>query len=303
MGRSDDTGTRPSARLPPLLMLSAFEAVGRTGSMRRAAADMHVSHTLVSRQVRQLEAWLAVKLVDSGPRGVTLTAEGQRLFAGLSTGFAQIAETIGALRPAGQRRSLRVWCMPGLAARWLAPRLSAINALVPQAELLMRAIDRLPDFRHHEADVMIAYGETAELPAGALLLQRPRMFPVAAPDWLRRHGPVTTLATLAQSPLIHEESQRQWAGWFAALGVALARDLSGPRLWDANLGLDAAIAGQGIALASVLTAGDEIAAGRLVELLSTEVRLGGYYLIVAPDHQQDPAVRRLAAWLRESMAG
>lgn len=286
--------------VPPLILIRAFEAVGRTGSMRRAAADIHVSHTVVSRHVRNLEAWLGVKLLDAGPHGSTLTPEGTRLFAGVNRGLQLIARAVQDLRPEVTQRTLRVWCMPGLATRWLAPRLSAIREALPGVSIILRAIDRLPDFRHHEADVMIAYGAAKAFGPHALPLVRPRMFPVTTPRWLAGH-PVVSVAGLPSPHLIHEESDQQWRDWFSAVGVKPRGPLEGPRLWDANLGLDAALAGQGIALASRLTAGDEIEAGRLVEVLRSNVRLGGYYLLTSPDRKDDPAVRKFQLWLRNAM--
>jgi DNA-binding transcriptional LysR family regulator len=288
-------------RLPPLTMVRAFEAVGRTGSMRRAAEDIHVSHTVVSRHVRNLEAWIGVKLLDAGPRGVALTPEGMRFFKSVSEGLNLIASAALELRPMPRRRSLRLWCMPGLATRWLAPQLSAIDAMLPGVEIVLRAIDRLPDFRHHEADLMIAFGNEKELPQGAVLLAHPRMFPVASPEWLARKPAPASVAGLARSPLIHEENHVQWKAWLAAAGISLDEVLLGPRLWDANLGLDAAIAGQGVALASQLTAGAEIASGRLVELFDTDIKLGGYFLLISPDCVDDPLVRRFETWLRAAM--
>lgn len=289
-------------RLPPLIMVRAFEAVGRTGSMRRAAEDISISHTVVSRHVRNLEAWMGVKLVDAGPRGAALTPEGARFYRSVSQGLEMIASAALELRPPPQQRSLRLWCMPGLATRWLAPRLSAIGDMLPGVEVVLRAIDRVPDFKHHEADLMIAFGAPSTMPAGALPLVRPRMFPVASPDWLRARPALKNVGDLAGSPLIHEESHAQWQAWLTAAGVSAGAGLLGPRLWDANLGLDAAIAGQGVALASRLTAGEEIRSGRLMELFDTSIQLGGYYLLIAPERLGDPLVGRFEGWLRDAMS-
>lgn len=288
--------------LPRLIMVRAFEAVGRTGSMRKAAVDIHVSHTVVSRHVRNLEAWIGVKLVDAGPHGATLTREGERFYADVSRAFQLMARSVRELRPVRQKKSLRVWCMPGLATRWLAPRLSVIQDLLPGVEIVVRAIDRLPDFKHHEADVMITYASNTKSVTGeAILLTRPRMFPVVSPRWSAHQALPPSLEALSKSELIHEEDHEQWRSWFAAVGIKPSATLDGPRLWDANLGLDAAIAGQGIALASRLTATDEISAERLVELFETDVRLGAYYLLISPERKKDPAARKFQRWLRANM--
>lgn len=284
-------------RLPPLILLRAFEAVGRMGSMRKAADDIGVSHTVVSKHVRNLEHWLGLKLVQAGPRGVVLTPQGETLFASVSRAFRIIANTTAELRPAARRASLRIWCMPGLATRWLTPRLSAIEQAMGDVDISLRAIDRPPNFAEGEADVMIGFGNLDALPETARRLIWPRMFPVASPGWIAAHGAPRDLAALAEAPLVHEESRQQWTDWFEAMGYRLRGELRGPRLWDANLGYDAAMAGQGIALVTRLTAGAEIDDGRLVELLDSQVRLGGYYLLTAPSRRDDPVLARFEAWL------
>jgi LysR family transcriptional regulator, glycine cleavage system transcriptional activator len=288
-------------KMPPLVMVRAFEAAARTGSMRKAANDIGVSHTVISRHVRNLEAWAGRKLLVTGPRGTILTQEGAIFHRAVSQAFQMIAAAAVELRPGTRKGMLRIWAMPGLATRWLAPRLSEIERTLAGAEILLRAIDRLPDFSKSEADVMIGYGAQEDLPAGAAWLLHPRMFPVASKVWVARNGKPKDLAELSRLPLIHEESRQQWITWFKLAGFALKRPLKGPLLWDANMALDAALAGQGIALGSRLTAGQEIDCGNLVELLSTRVGLNGYYLHIRPERARDPIVDRLRVWLRNGL--
>lgn len=293
---------RDTPQLPPLILLRAFEAVARMGSMRKAAEDIGVSHTVVSRHVRNLEHWLGRRLVEATPRGVVLTAQGETLHAAVSRAFGIIANTTAELRAVSRRGALRIWCMPGLATRWMTPRLSALEAAMGDVDISLRSIDRSPDFAADEADVMIGFGNFDALPDAARPLVRPRMFPVASPGWIAGHGLPTDLATLARAPLIHEDSRQQWADWFDAMGFRPAGELRGPRLWDASLGFDAALVGQGIALASRLTAGTEIDEGRLVELLESDVQLGGYYLLVAPQRRGDALIARFESWLSVNLA-
>lgn len=295
------TAGKPRGRLPPLGMLRAFEAAGRLSSMRKAAQDVGLSHTVVSRHIRNLEAWLGTRLVSAGPRGIQLTQDGRRLLDTVSQAFDLIAGTVGEFRPASPRGVFRIWCMPGLATRWLTPRLSEIEHLQPGVEIVLRASDTAPDFSRFEADLMIGFGDMKDLPAGAVPLVHPRMFPVVSPDWARDNPVPRTYAELAKGPLIYEESRQQWLDWFAAVGFTPREPLTGPRLWNANLGLDAALAGQGIALATRLNTADEIAAGRLIELFDTEIRLGGYYLMAPPERRTDPILSRFRSWIQRSV--
>jgi len=293
---------RPLAgRLPPLIMLRAFEATGRTGSMRKAASDIGISHTVVSRHIQNLEEWMGWKLLTATPRGITLTPEGETLFAATASAFQSIAGVAAQLRSKAGTDELHIWCTPGFATRWLTPRIAEIRENIASGEVLLRAADRAPDFSRGEADVMIGFGDYDQLPDQAMPLLQPRMFPVASPAWLDKHGVPGAIAELTRLPLIHEESYSQWTNWFQKAGVLLNSSLAGPRLWDANLGFDAALAGQGIALTSNFLVAREILEGRLVELFETDIRVGGYYLLTSARNRQDTRVVRFREWLEHSI--
>lgn len=290
-------------RLPPLTMLRAFEAVGRLASMRRAADDLGVCHTAVSRHVRNLEAWFGARLVEAGPRGVRLTEAGERLHRAARDGFALIAEATAALRPnLPPRTQARLWCAPGVAARWLTPRLASLEAALPGVAIALRATVDLPDPALNEAEAAIAFGEIPPAGYDAVELERSRIFPVASPEWIASHPPIADLADLARRPLIHEDSTEQWRRFLRLAGHEPTRALAGPRLWYASSAHEAALAGQGVALATRLQAADDMRAGRLVELLATDVTLGSYWFLAAPARGRDPVVARLRRWFEREVA-
>lgn len=293
---------RPLAgRLPPLTMLRAFEATGRTGSMRKAASDIGISHTVISRHIQNLEAWIGWKLLVAGPRGVSLTPEGQALYAASSAAFQSIASVSAQLRSKAGSDELHIWCAPGLATRWLIPRLQDIRGAISSGEVLLRAADHLPDFTRGEADLMIGFADFDNLPDGAIRLMQPRMFPVASPAWLEKNGMLASLSDLTRLSLIHEESYAQWTRWFQQAGVSIDGALTGPRLWDANLGFDAALADQGVALTSNLLVASEIKQGRLVELFDTDIRVGGYFLLTPRSNHQDDRIIRFKNWIERTI--
>ena len=285
-----------------MIMLRAFEATGRTGSMRKAAHDIGISHTVISRHIQNLEAWLGWKLLSAGPRGIILTPEGQSLYSATAAAFQSIAGVAAQLRSKAGKDELHIWCAPGLATRWLIPRLADIREAISSGEVLMRAADRVPDFTRGEADLMIGFGDFDNLPDRAIPLLQPRMFPVASPAWLAKHGMPETLEELTRLPLIHEESYAQWSSWFRLAGVNIADGLTGPRLWDANLGFDAALAGQGVALTSNLMVAREIEEGRLVELFDTDIRVGGYFLLTPASNSQDDRIARFKTWIERTIS-
>lgn len=271
--------------------------------MRKAASDIGISHTVVSRHLQNLEAWAGWKLLNAGPRGVTLTTEGQALFTVTTAAFQSISDIAGQLRSTAGADELHIWSVPGLANRWLIPRLHDIKQAVSSGEVLIRSSAQFPDFSLGEADIMIGFGIFDQLPDHAVPLIQPRMFPVVSPSWLEQHGKPETIEELTKLPLIHEESYSQWTRWFRLAGIDIDKALRGPRLWDANLGFDAAMTGQGVALTSRLLTSKEIAEGRLLELFSTDIRVGGYYLLMPGVRSGDPRIQRFKDWLSATLQG
>lgn len=300
-GNDEDLSFR--GRLPPLGMLRAFESTCRTGSMRRAAQDLGVDHTVVSHHMRNLQAWMRCKLFDAGPRGVSMTDEGKVLFEAVKRGFTEIALASAEIRPSPYVKRLLVSCTPGLATRWLTPRLSEIEALLEGVEFSLQTSDNPDsvDDGSHKACLVIGFNYRGNWPAGAQPLVRPRMFPVASPSWIRQHGHPASLKALSQRPLIHEAGSRQWGDWFRSNGLALKQRLTGPTLSNAALGLDAAIAGQGVALTTRLMAGDDLDSKRLTELFSTDIYLGEYYISVPQTTANVGFSNAFLRWLKSEL--
>ena len=152
-----------------------------------------------------------------------------------------------------------------------------------------------PDLLAGEADAKIVFREnfTPDEGLAAELVMRPRVFPVASPAFLDRFSGSDLLAM----PLIHEESTEQWEQWLDAAGRAIMAPLKGMRLWHAHLAIEAARLGQGVALANEALVADEIASGTLVEIGSSDVRLGGYYLVATARRWDDADIQAVRAWL------
>ncbi|TGQ13596.1 MULTISPECIES: LysR substrate-binding domain-containing protein [unclassified Mesorhizobium] len=123
----------------------------------------------------------------AGPRGIFLTRDGQQFQSAVSLAFGLIVGAAESLRSTKRKGTLRIWCMPGLATRWLTPRLSQIEGLLPQVEIVLRASDEAPNLEQSEADVMIGFGDLDNLPPDAVRIAHPRMFPVARPEWVAKN--------------------------------------------------------------------------------------------------------------------
>jgi len=276
--------------------------VARLGGTRRAGEDLNVSHTVVSRHLHNLEAWAGVRLVERDGRGIVLTAEGRRYYERIAKGFDLIAAATEELSPRGGSGEMRIVCVPGLAVRWLTRRLADLEAALPGVDIVLQPTDRSPDFAKGEADAEIGFNLKPQPGLTLVELAMPRFFPVASPVFVARRGPFAGPADVAAAPLIHEESREQWRQWLAAAGLDPVPPLHGPRLWHADAAIEAALQGQGIALANRLLVGDDLAAGRLVEVLKTDIRLGPYGLRGPAAAWEGRSMGRLRNWLASALA-
>jgi DNA-binding transcriptional LysR family regulator len=265
-------------RLPPLKALRAFEAVARFGNVRRAADALAVDHTVVSRHLRVLQQWLGIRLVNTSPQGVTLTPNGKKYAERISAALEQISFASNELQESVNARQLVVWCIPGFATQWLLPRLPDFSRIYPDIDIVLRPTEAIPDFDKHEADAKIHYGHLHTSGLTSVVLAHTRVYAVAAPHWVARHPHIQEPKDLLTAPLIHEDTRDQWRDWFLACGV-VPGTLQGPRLWHANVAIEAAIHGQGVALANELIAAPSLLSGELQIVTSAAPALDPYVLI------------------------
>lgn len=284
--------------LPPLVALRAFEAVGRLGSVGRAADELCVSHSVVSRHVSNLEQRLGVTLFAPQGRSIVLTPAGAAYLSRITRAFDAIGQATEELTPKVSSQ-LEIWCVPGLANRALLRHLTGLEAALPGSEIRLQPTLSRPDLAAGQADAEIVYLFEPETRPGcrAALIARPRVFPVASPFLLARFPEADRLDRLPSLPLIHEESTEQWERWLEAAGEPAQSGLRGMRLWHAHLAIEAARLGQGVALANDFLVADEIGGGGLVEIGATEVRLGGYYIVAAENRWNEAGIQAIREWL------
>jgi LysR family transcriptional regulator, glycine cleavage system transcriptional activator len=294
--------------LPPFAALRAFEAFGRHGRVRRTATALGVSHAIVSRHLAALEDWLGTMLIDRVHGG--LTPAGADYHALISPAFDQLCSATERMRgDAGTR--LQVWSMPGLAYHWLTSRLPDFGRRHPGLAVTLRPSDAPPDLSRHEAHADLRWWRDMDL-AGSehpaitrVPAIRPRVFPVARPDapWLAPHR-IDRPADLLALPLLHEEDDIEWQIWFAAQGVTIPLPPPAARLWQGHMTLVAARDGQGVALTNGFLAGEDLAAGRVIELGAGNpafrpVSLGAYYLTTHQASGRTRPLQQFSAWLTD----
>ncbi|NQE62799.1 LysR substrate-binding domain-containing protein [Caulobacter sp. RHG1] len=297
---------------PPFTALRAFAAVGEFGGIRKAAAVLELDHAAVSRHLRSLEVWAGVPLVERGVNGGKLTPDGAKFHARITAALHDIAAASADLLGAADEPTLQISCIPGLASNWLLGRLSDFRQAHPEIQLVLRPSDTAPDFTRRDMDADIRYVIDAapdRPPAGEIetvQLGRPPVLAVASPARLDILGEPQTAADLLKGPLLHEENARQWTAWFLANGVSVGPDLSGHKLWQAHLAVDAARRGEGLALANAFLVGDDFKAGRLVDLGARvgaqPIVMGAYVFSARRDRWRTPALLAFRRWLVKEAA-
>ena len=287
-----------STRLPSLNALRAFEAAARHGSLSQAAAELHVTHSAVSHQIKALEAELGVPLFRRVGRGVEANAVGQQLEAALSDAFARIGRAVLQARHGDRAGILTVSVEPSFAVRWLVLRLGRFRSANPEIDLRLSATGELADFSREDVDAAIRHGRGGWPGLEAERLMDARVFPVCSPGLLANGPPLSRPEDLRHHTLLHEDNEHYWREWLTAAGAAEVEVGRGPRFDDGHLALAAAGAGQGVALTDDALAAAELADGRLVRLFATEIGTDkAYWLVYPPAAATRPKVAAFRAWL------
>lgn len=302
-----------SSRLPPLASLRAFEAAARHLSFARAAEDLLVTPGAVSQQVKLLEDWLGVALFRRLPKGVLLTDAGQLYGGELREVFARLAAASERVRRYAASPVLTISTSPSLGARWLIPRLGEFRGRHPDIDVRIEVNPAPTDFTRENVDVAIRQGPGPSWPGlHADLLFPHVVFPVCSPRLLEGGAPLRSPADLARFTLLHEDPwidslgrlhDITWSAWLAAVGVEGVDASRGLHFALSHMSLQAALAGQGVALASQVLAGEDLRAGRLVRPLPQQVKAGTSYWFVCPEGAVTrPRIAAFRAWLLEAAA-
>jgi LysR family glycine cleavage system transcriptional activator len=286
----------------PLQALRTFVEVGQRKSVKAAAQALHVTPGAVSQQIRVLEDRLGVVLLERERLGMRLTEAGASVFPRLREAFLQIDQAMHDLESTKARRSLTVSTVATFAASWLVPRLGRFKQLHPDIEIRVEATSELVDLRRDRVDVALRHGLGDYPGLEVLPLMAPVLTPVASPGFLKAHGAVIHEAGDCLSyPLLHDGDRADWPLWLKAHGVADdMRAERGSAFDDDFLLIRAAEAGQGLALVPQAYAQEEIAAGRLIQVLDKPwpARFA-YYAVTRPGAADRPEVRAFLEWIRE----
>ncbi|MFJ4374620.1 transcriptional regulator GcvA [Pseudomonas japonica] len=286
-----------SERLPSLNALRVFEVVARQLNFRRAAEELGVTQGAVAQQIRGLEADLEIRLFERLPRSLALTDAGRGYQASIRRAFELIAEATRALRP--EPLHLTISVTPTFASKWLIPRLPDFTAAWPHIDLRVLATERLSSFHTDAVDLAVRFGQPPFGPGlETRLLFEQGIVAVASPALLERLGRPATLADLQRFALLHD-AHNAWSQFCQQVfGQALPAAAQNLRFNQTSLAIDAAVAGQGLALASRLFVQADIDAGRLLRVFDKVLRADAGFYLVAPRKARNEATLALVQdWL------
>jgi LysR family transcriptional regulator, glycine cleavage system transcriptional activator len=287
--------------LPPLTALRAFEAAARHKSFKLAADELHVTPSAVSHAVAALEEFLGVKLFHRRVRRLLLTDAGGAYLAPLTRAFDAIGAATHEISARKRADLVTLASMPTFARVWLMPRLKTFLVAHPDVDLRVRAAVDFTEMMADDVDAAIAYGRGGWHDLVVDRLVEERMVPLCSPALRNGTPPLHAPADLARHTLIHTETKLvTWAMWLEAVGVEGADAHRGPRFNRADLALEAASTGLGVALDNPLFARSHLARGSLVVPFDPSVALhdlGGYYLVCRPEKTTLPKVEAFRRWI------
>ncbi|MEX8518961.1 MAG: LysR substrate-binding domain-containing protein [Leptothrix sp. (in: b-proteobacteria)] len=289
--------------LPPVTNLQAFEAVARRRSFALAAAELHLTASAISHQVARLEAHLGVRLFERSAHGVRLSSVGEQYLARVGGALSAIAAASEDLRQ-GVSNSLYVHSAPSIASLWLMSRLQGFAQAYPDIALNLSAAHTPSDFALGQADIDIRYG----VPNWPDLVVEPlfeeRIVPLASPAFIQAYRLKQPEQLLGVKLIQSNVSVVQWSDWFAAFTDQRAPDRFPVRFDRAQMSLDAATQGLGVALESATIAARHIAERKLRPVfgLDKAIKVKAHFAVYPPRHAQRPPVEAFLAWLHGEAA-
>ncbi len=294
---------------PPLTELRAFEAAARHLSFKLAAAELGVTPTAISHQIKRLETHCGQPLFRRRPRPLALTGAGEQLFPVLRAGFEAFADALTTMHAGASSGRLRVTATNAFAARWLVPRLPMWREAHPRLKLDIVGTDAVLDLENGEADVAIRYARNPPTHGPCVELVRDVFHVVGSPALVGTKSKSLSPAELACYPLIETEwpptdaEAPNWQRWQVA--ARTLHDVVPNLAGLANLcfreelhAIESAIAGQGIAICSTVLVGAELASGALMRLSPISLTGYGFYVVYRARNPKLASIEAFATWTK-----
>jgi LysR family transcriptional regulator, glycine cleavage system transcriptional activator len=291
--------------LPSLNGLRAFEAAARHMSFTRAAAELHVTQTAISHQIRRLEEQLQKRLFVRKNRALALTRDAADYLPAIRAAFEDLRRATERLQRPQREELLTVSTTTSLAAKWLVTRVASFQDAHPGIEVRLSTSPHLVDFQRDDVDMAVRYGRGDWPGLRVQWLMAEDVFPVCSPALMKGPKPLRRPADLVHHTLLHiTAGPDDWQLWLTAAGLPVSLALRKGLSFDLSvMALQAAIDGLGVALCKKALVDADIAAGRLVAPFDVVLPSDAGYYVVAPQETAD--TRKIALfrdWLLRSVA-
>lgn len=287
--------------------LRSFEAVARLLSVTRAADELCVSHSAVSHQIRKLEEWIGIRLIERNGRGIRLTEAGERYKFKVCEAFESISAETELLRQRNTSPLVRVSCLPMFAVAWLMPQMHDFWGKYPDVQVAIQYARAAKVLDPEAVDVVIEHGNPSDFPNFvAIPLLDGTTVPVASPDYLQRNN-YQSPVDLKSLCLLHDAERKFWQLWLKKISIDYDVDPSifetGVLFPDGNLTLAACLAGEGVALLPRSVVLSQLRAKTLVSLSTVAIEEEKTYLLLTPKNRPVPRSALLFAQWMQSLPG
>ena len=285
-------------RLPSLNALKAFEATARQESFTKAAHELCVTQGAVSQQVKGLEAELGVRLFRRERQRLVITDAGRSYLEVVRDAFDRLAMGTERLLQRQKSGTLTITTSPNFAAKWLVHRLRRFSEAHPGIDLRISASIQHIDFAREDIDLALRHGDGQWPGMHVTRLCTEELFPVCSPKLLKGRGALRSPRDIKHHTLLHTNSTDDWANWLERADVDGVDFKHGIVFNQASMAIDAAVDGQGVALARTALAAWDLHAGRLVRPFELALDVPYAYWFVCPTMNADlPKVATFRAWL------
>ncbi|GMR00092.1 MAG: transcriptional regulator GcvA [Zetaproteobacteria bacterium] len=294
-----------TSRIPSLNALRAFAVAGAHLNLRAAAAELFVTPSALSHQIRNLEQQLDIKLFIRGRQGLTLTATGKVLLPQVSAAFAQLSEAVHSIKSQHHSGTITVSMLSTFAMRWFIPRLYRFQQKHPDIKVRISTSIELVDFEQEDVDCAIRSGQGSWPGTHALRLLDEQFTPVCSPSLPTGDTPLNQPSDLAGHTLLHSRLRPDdWQAWLSAEGLADLQPRQDQEFETRNFAIAAAIRGLGVAIIDPLLVQEELKDRRLIQPFTHALpTTSAYYLVWSATRGESEELAAFRTWLIKETAG
>ncbi|WP_170378794.1 LysR substrate-binding domain-containing protein [Ruegeria atlantica] len=296
------------AQYPPLSSIRAFEAVARCGTIRRAAAELGVSPSAVSHQIRAIESWFGQQMFDRRGRDLIVNKTGSFYFENVRPVFDQLRLASAKLTDKPKEK-LKLLVCPSFASLWLVPRLQGFTSMYSGLSIQIHCMKETIDLNGTEFDCALRYCQGVPDGHRGICLTGEEVFPVCSEAYLSAHQPLTSFEDLMNQVLLHDTlgdsgvNACSWSSWFSEVGFPGMVPSDRHEFSDSNIMYEAACNGLGVALGRSVLVDDYLNSGKLIRPIAFSIRSTlAWYAVRPQSGTRNEALDLFLNWLSAEAA-